>query len=201
MKAAVLREINKPLEIEDIAHGDPGPREVLIRTAAVGVNRPDVMQRTGALPAPPLLVVGPQQRHGQGATATLVQGLAQRRRDRPAMIMREQGPDPRSDQILRADPGQADERGVDLLERQRGPVEQGDPVDRGLEERAKARLGRAEGVLGQVLLGDVGERDEDGRLAVQLEGAGVGAHPHVSIGHIELEQDPNLTALHSRVTG
>ncbi|RAI03769.1 NAD(P)H-quinone oxidoreductase [Acuticoccus sediminis] len=31
----------------------PGPGEVLIRVAAAGVNRPDVMQRSGALPAPP----------------------------------------------------------------------------------------------------------------------------------------------------
>lgn len=30
----------------------PGAGEVLIRTAAAGVNRPDVMQRTGAIPAP-----------------------------------------------------------------------------------------------------------------------------------------------------
>lgn len=30
----------------------PGPGEVLIRTAAAGVNRPDLMQRSGALPAP-----------------------------------------------------------------------------------------------------------------------------------------------------
>lgn len=30
----------------------PGPGEVLIRTAAAGVNRPDIMQRSGALPAP-----------------------------------------------------------------------------------------------------------------------------------------------------
>ena len=32
---------------------EPGPGEVLIRVAAAGVNRPDVMQRSGALPAPP----------------------------------------------------------------------------------------------------------------------------------------------------
>ncbi len=31
----------------------PAPGEVLIRTAAAGVNRPDIMQRSGALPAPP----------------------------------------------------------------------------------------------------------------------------------------------------
>jgi len=30
----------------------PGPGEVLIRTVAAGVNRPDLMQRSGALPAP-----------------------------------------------------------------------------------------------------------------------------------------------------
>ncbi|MGZ9811686.1 NAD(P)H-quinone oxidoreductase [Pseudoroseicyclus sp. H15] len=32
---------------------EPGPGEVLIEVAAAGVNRPDVMQRSGALPAPP----------------------------------------------------------------------------------------------------------------------------------------------------
>jgi len=31
----------------------PGSGEVLIRVAAAGVNRPDIMQRTGALPRPP----------------------------------------------------------------------------------------------------------------------------------------------------
>ena len=38
MKAAVLREVNKPLEIEDIQHGDPAPREVRVRTVAAGVS-------------------------------------------------------------------------------------------------------------------------------------------------------------------
>src|SRR5471032_1852245 len=31
----------------------PGPREVLVRVAAAGVNRPDVMQRKGLYPPPP----------------------------------------------------------------------------------------------------------------------------------------------------
>src|SRR5256885_6790528 len=31
----------------------PGPQEVLIRVTAVGVNRPDVLQRTGSYPPPP----------------------------------------------------------------------------------------------------------------------------------------------------
>ena len=37
MKAAVFREVNKPMEIEDVNVSKPGPREVLIRTAAAGV--------------------------------------------------------------------------------------------------------------------------------------------------------------------
>ncbi|MEM7113487.1 MAG: Zn-dependent alcohol dehydrogenase [Chloroflexota bacterium] len=41
MKAAVLREINKPLVIEEIQVENPGPREVLVRTAAAGVCHSD----------------------------------------------------------------------------------------------------------------------------------------------------------------
>jgi len=41
MKAAVLREINKPLVIEDIQVDNPGPREVLVRTAAAGICHSD----------------------------------------------------------------------------------------------------------------------------------------------------------------
>ena len=36
MKAAVLREVGKPLQIEDVQIGKPGPHEVLIRTRAAG---------------------------------------------------------------------------------------------------------------------------------------------------------------------
>lgn len=32
---------------------EPGPGEVVIQVAAAGVNRPDILQRSGALPAPP----------------------------------------------------------------------------------------------------------------------------------------------------
>src|SRR5690349_11523806 len=31
----------------------PGPREVLVKVAAAGVNRPDVLQRKGGYPPPP----------------------------------------------------------------------------------------------------------------------------------------------------
>lgn len=42
MKAAILREIGKPLTIEDIPAPVPGPGQVLIRTAACGVCHSDV---------------------------------------------------------------------------------------------------------------------------------------------------------------
>lgn len=43
---AVLREIDVPVP-------EPSPSEVLIRVAAAGVNRPDVLQRLGRYPVPP----------------------------------------------------------------------------------------------------------------------------------------------------
>ena len=42
MKAAVLREINRPLKVEDVEIDQPGPREVLIRTGASGVCHSDL---------------------------------------------------------------------------------------------------------------------------------------------------------------
>ena len=50
MKAAVLREVNKPLTIEEVEHGDPAPREVLVRTVAAGVCHSDLHFQNGAYP-------------------------------------------------------------------------------------------------------------------------------------------------------
>ena len=58
MKAAVLREVNKPLEIEDVQHGDPGPREVLVRTVAAGVCHSDLHFQNGSYPYPLPSVLG-----------------------------------------------------------------------------------------------------------------------------------------------
>ncbi|MHA6720493.1 Zn-dependent alcohol dehydrogenase [Sphingomonas sp. RS6] len=52
MKAAVLFEAGQPLSIEEVAVSAPGPREVLIRTAAVGVCRSDLHFVDGAFPHP-----------------------------------------------------------------------------------------------------------------------------------------------------
>ncbi|MCZ6887126.1 MAG: alcohol dehydrogenase catalytic domain-containing protein, partial [Gammaproteobacteria bacterium] len=42
MKAAVFREVNVPMEVEDIDIDKPGSREVLVRTAAAGVCHSDL---------------------------------------------------------------------------------------------------------------------------------------------------------------
>jgi len=58
MKAAVLYEAGKPLEITEVRVSRPGPREVLIRTAAVGVCRSDLHFVDGAFPHPVPTVPG-----------------------------------------------------------------------------------------------------------------------------------------------
>ncbi len=58
MKAAVLREVKKPLSIEDVQISKPGPHEVLIRTAAAGVCHSDVHFFEGSYPYPLPAVLG-----------------------------------------------------------------------------------------------------------------------------------------------
>ena len=50
MKAAVLRELNTPLTIEDVDIDKPGPHEVLTRTAASGICHSDLHIIEGGLP-------------------------------------------------------------------------------------------------------------------------------------------------------
>ncbi len=52
MKAAVLVEAGKPLEIEDVTISNPGPHEVLIRTAACGLCHSDLHFMDGSYPHP-----------------------------------------------------------------------------------------------------------------------------------------------------
>lgn len=58
MKAAILYEAKQPLVIEDIRIADPAPREVLIRTRAVGVCRSDLHIADGSFPYPLPTVLG-----------------------------------------------------------------------------------------------------------------------------------------------
>ena len=58
MKAAVLRKVNEPLVIEEVSHGKPGPREVLVRTVAAGVCHSDLHFQNGSYPYPLPSVLG-----------------------------------------------------------------------------------------------------------------------------------------------
>ncbi len=57
MKAVVLREVNRPLEVEEVQIDRPGPREVLIRTGATGVCHSDLHFVEGkyTIPMPAIL--------------------------------------------------------------------------------------------------------------------------------------------------
>ncbi len=58
MKAAVFREVNVPMEIEDIQISKPGPREVLVRTKAAGVCHSDMHFYNGTYPGKLPMVLG-----------------------------------------------------------------------------------------------------------------------------------------------
>src|SRR5205807_890729 len=58
MKAAVLFEVNKPLQIEDVSVPNPGPREVLIRTRVAGLCHSDLHFMEGLYPHPLPAVLG-----------------------------------------------------------------------------------------------------------------------------------------------
>jgi len=58
MKAAVLREVRTPLQIENVQISKPGPHEVLIRTAAAGVCHSDLHFIEGSYPHPLPAVLG-----------------------------------------------------------------------------------------------------------------------------------------------
>ena len=57
-KAAVLYETRKPLVVEDLEIGEPGPGEVLVRYAATGVCHSDLHVITGDMPHPLPVVLG-----------------------------------------------------------------------------------------------------------------------------------------------
>ena len=55
MTAIAIPEPGGPdaLKPATIATPQPGPGEILVKVAAAGVNRPDVLQRQGGYPPPP----------------------------------------------------------------------------------------------------------------------------------------------------
>ncbi len=58
MKAAVMRATDAPLVIEDVHIDDPGPGEVLLKTAASGICHSDLHVMEGSLPVPPPCILG-----------------------------------------------------------------------------------------------------------------------------------------------
>ena len=58
MKAAVMREINAPLVIEDVTIEKPQAGEVLVRTAASGICHSDLHVIEGGIPLPPPCILG-----------------------------------------------------------------------------------------------------------------------------------------------
>ncbi len=58
MKAAVFREVNRPMEIEEIELAEPGPREVVVRTKAAGVCHSDLHFYNGTYPGQTPVVLG-----------------------------------------------------------------------------------------------------------------------------------------------
>ena len=58
MKAAVFREVNEPMAVENIDIGKPGPRELLVRTMAAGVCHSDLHFYNGTYPGARPIVLG-----------------------------------------------------------------------------------------------------------------------------------------------
>lgn len=58
MKAAVFREVNVPMEIEEVSISKPGPREVLVRTSAAGICHSDMHFFNGTYPGQVPMVLG-----------------------------------------------------------------------------------------------------------------------------------------------
>jgi NDMA-dependent alcohol dehydrogenase len=72
VRAAVLRELNGPLSVEEVALADPGPGEVAIRLAASGVCHSDWNVITGATPNPLPAVLGHE---GAGIVEAVGEGV------------------------------------------------------------------------------------------------------------------------------
>lgn len=72
MKAAVLREVHKPLTVEEIELGSPQQNEVLVRIEASGVCHSDLHRIHGDFPSPLPMVMGHE---GAGVVEELGPGV------------------------------------------------------------------------------------------------------------------------------
>lgn len=76
MKAAVMRANKAPLQIEDVWIDEPGPGEVLLKTAASGICHSDLHVIEGDLPVPPPCILGHEPAGVVAAVGDGVVGLA-----------------------------------------------------------------------------------------------------------------------------
>jgi NDMA-dependent alcohol dehydrogenase len=74
VRAAVLREIDRPLTVEDVDLAAPGPGEVSVRLAASGICHSDWNVITGATPNPLPAVLGHE---GAGVVEALGEGVTE----------------------------------------------------------------------------------------------------------------------------
>ena len=72
MKAAVMHEVNQPLQMEEVDIDLPGPREVLVRTRASGVCHSDLHFIEGLYPTPTPAVLGHEASGTVEAVGSLV---------------------------------------------------------------------------------------------------------------------------------
>ncbi|MCK6372458.1 MAG: alcohol dehydrogenase catalytic domain-containing protein, partial [Gammaproteobacteria bacterium] len=71
-KAAICREINQPVVVEEIEVESPRRGEVMIRLAACGVCHSDYSVTTGTIPFPPPVVLGHE---GAGIVVEVGEGV------------------------------------------------------------------------------------------------------------------------------
>ena len=71
-KAAVCRELNKPVVVETIAVDSPKRGEVMVKLAACGVCHSDLSATNGTIPLPPPLVLGHE---GAGEVVEVGEGV------------------------------------------------------------------------------------------------------------------------------
>ena len=72
-KAAVCRELNKPVVVETISVDSPKRGEVMVKLAACGVCHSDLSATNGTIPLPPPVVLGHE---GAGEVVEVGEGVA-----------------------------------------------------------------------------------------------------------------------------
>ena len=72
MRAAVLREVNAPLRVEEVELAEPSPGEVAVRLAASGICHSDWNVITGSTPNPMPVVLGHE---GAGVVEAIGEGV------------------------------------------------------------------------------------------------------------------------------